>query len=270
VAELVSVWRIQRSIVIVPFEARLVRSSSAARRCRTTNAVPAHVEELIDVLRGLHQPMDALFRAGSKHFLSWRIVRKISGRQSRGILPSMADEKKPEDVLRDFATMALDVFKGSFGSLRNFLERVALPNCVDYFWEAKKETRDKTKREQTRHLFNAIVSLDSAVDYMFHEHTEAPTVTALIAGLPPEIGELRELANALKHCVRGNDRGGRFQPSPSKTPAKAVVYPKINVTVKLTNEGGPAGVKLDVSTEMLATANEILGRAFGYWFHYVQ
>jgi hypothetical protein len=40
--------------------------------------------------------------------------------------------------------------------------------------------------------------------------------------------------------------------------------------VKLTNGGGPAGVKLDVSTEMLAAANQALGADFGHWFRYVQ
>jgi hypothetical protein len=182
----------------------------------------------------------------------------------------MENEKKPEEVPRDFAEMALDIFKGSFGSLRNFLEMVALPNCVDYFREAEKETRDKTKREQTRHLFNAIVSLDCAVDYMFSEQTQVSSFRVFFSGQPAEVRNLREISNALKHCVRGSEKGGLFRPDPSKTAAKAVVYPKINVTVKLTNEGGPAGVKLDVSTEMLGAANEVLTAAFGYWFHYVQ
>jgi hypothetical protein len=183
----------------------------------------------------------------------------------------MTNQKTPEDVFRDFAEKVTDIFKGSFGSLRNFLETVALQNCVDYFRELEKESPDKTKREQARHLFNAIVSLDSAVDYMFWEQTQAPTVKALIAGLPSEIGELREMANALKHCVRGGyDKGGRFQPNPSKTPAKAIVRPQVNVTVKLTNEGGPAGIRMDVSTELLEAAHRALLAAFGYWRRYAE
>ncbi len=197
--------------------------------------------------------------------------RTIHAVATHGMLPVMANGKAPEEVLRQLFDKALDVFKGPFGSLRNFLEMVALPNCVDYFQEAETESRDAIRREQTRHLFNATVSLDSAVDYMFSEQTQASSVTALIASMPSEIGELREIANALKHCVRGrNDRAGQFQPDPSKTAAKAVVRPKFNVTVKLTNQDGPPGVKVDVSAELLAVANKSLAAAFAFWCRYVR
>lgn len=159
---------------------------------------------------------------------------------------------------------------GPLASFYNFLNMVALPNCVAYFEEKDDADRpDTTKRELTRLLFNAVVSLDSAFDYRYHQVGSDGKVTEHLKAYSIEHGcpalvELRDISNALKHCIRGYGT----KPNPDKVHAPQILPVQMQGSVSV-SDGIPT-VTATLSAEILAQADEALTKAFHYWYDWSQ
>lgn len=181
------------------------------------------------------------------------------------------NEHRPPSACASVApARPLETLGGPLGSFRNFLAMVALPNCIDYFDAEKRETGDTTRREETRHLFNAVVALDSVVDYMFHEQGAPGRLADFIATLnAPEVAALREIANALKHCVRGQHRGRAFQETSDKTHARDIHVSTLHVDVVAEANALPS-VNFEITSALLSDARDALANAFRYWHQYMQ
>jgi hypothetical protein len=165
----------------------------------------------------------------------------------------------------------MEILKGTFGSLNNFLAWIALPNCVAYFQRAE-AAQDLLHREQSRLLFNAAVSLDSAVDYRFSEEHQgrADEFRDNLFATNPELKELRELANAMKHAVRGRDTKQGFQVSADRLQASELVATQVSIKVDVSHPLSRPAVDVNLSADLLARADEILEAAFRYWIEQFQ
>lgn len=156
---------------------------------------------------------------------------------------------------------------GPLGSFRNFVSMIVLPNVCDYDREQKRLaeglSKDSTRRELTRRLFNAVVALDSAVDHYYHDVKPGTSLQDFLKTLPPEIAQLRELSNAMKHCVRGTEKKGVFTVADGKAHAKDIA--KTHIEGSVTIENGVPVVQLTFSSTLLEGADELLGSAFRYW-----
>ena len=165
----------------------------------------------------------------------------------------------------------MEILKGTFGSLHNFLAWIALPNCEAYF-HRDEERDDSLYRERSRLLFNAVVALDSAVDYSFSEAASGRSdeFMAELLGTHPELGELRELANAMKHAIRGRDTKQGFRVWEDKLHAAKLVTPRLSAEIDISNPASPKVVNLDLTADLVDRADEILGAAFRHWFDLFQ
>lgn len=145
---------------------------------------------------------------------------------------------------------------GAFGSLYNFLNLIVFPNVIEYFHANESDTPDLTRRRQSRAFFNAVVALDSAADYLFHSSTPRSErdASAFIRALGvPALVELREIANAIKHCVRHR---------PEQLHAANVAKPALGAELDTSNG---VQVKLEFSVEFFKVADEHLGAAWRFW-----
>lgn len=160
---------------------------------------------------------------------------------------------------------------GPLGSFRNFVSMIALPNVCDYYHEQKRHaeglSKDSTRRELTRLLFNAVVALDSAVDHCYHDLNPGKSLQDFLRTLPPEIAQLRELSNAMKHCVRGTEKKGVFTMADGKTHAKDIA--KTHIKGSVTLENGVPDVQLTFSSALLEGVDELVGAAFRYWVDHI-
>ena len=161
---------------------------------------------------------------------------------------------------------------GPLGSFRNFISMIALPNVCDYDHEQKRHaeglSKDSTRRELTPLLFNAVVALDSAVDLYYHDVNPGTSLQDFLKTLPPEIAQLRELSNAMKHCVRGTEKKGVYTVADGKTHAKDIA--KTHIEGSVTFENGVPDVQLTFSSTLLEGAVELVGAAFRYWVSHLQ
>lgn len=151
----------------------------------------------------------------------------------------------------------MSVFDGAFGNLHNFVHFIALNNCVEYF-NAEPNPADTTQRERSRMLFNAVVALDSAADHAYYAETRDVTFKqfrAQLCKIEPALDELRELANAMKHCVTG--RADRLN---------GVELAQTTVVFDLDSSNQPwPAIRAEVETQLLADADRILEAAFRFW-----
>jgi hypothetical protein len=145
---------------------------------------------------------------------------------------------------------------GAFGSLYNFLNLVVFYNVREYFDVRETEHGDPIGRVQARALFNAVVALDSAADYLFHAQPgESRNISAFLKSLnEPALLEIREIANAVKHCVRHR---------PEKLHAAEVARPGVAFEVEA-SEG--FRVNLQFSVAFFDAANQSIERAWQFWF----
>ena len=180
------------------------------------------------------------------------------------------------------ATRAMRRFTalGPFHGAMNFLDMVALPNCQAYF--KAMQGAPTPNRETDRLLFNAAVALDSVVDHLFHEHPEGEKyqdANSFMKGDHRDVDnlwkeedrrkleDLRDLANALKHRVRGGGKGGAFTRNDKKMHAHGYAPTEITVDVRMEADSWVA--KLAVPTDRKA-AHEVLEQAWQYWCRYSQ
>jgi hypothetical protein len=144
---------------------------------------------------------------------------------------------------------------GAFGSLYNFLSFIVFPNVIEYFDTCKLENRDIIRRDQSRALFNAVVALDSAADYLFHaEGRQERDPAAFIRALNvPALVELREIANAVKHCVRHR---------PEQLHSASVARPGVGFDLDTSNG---IQVKIQFSMDFFEVANRHVEGAWHFW-----
>lgn len=149
---------------------------------------------------------------------------------------------------------------GAFGNLHNFLHFVVFYNVTEYFDSCKSDEPDITRRAQSRALFNAVVALDSAADYLFHaESRPGQDVLTFLRNLnEPALLEIREIANALKHCVRRR---------PEQLHAAQVARPALGFEVDTSRD---IAVKLQFSVDFFVTANQSIEKAWQFWFDCAQ
>jgi len=159
-----------------------------------------------------------------------------------------------QSVLDEVAGKGL--MAGAFGSLYNFLNLVVFYNVREYFDACESEPADSTRRAQSRALFNAVVALDSAADYLFHaEQRQVPDTLAFLKNLnEPALLEIREIANAVKHCVRRK---------PQHLQAAQVARPNLHAVVDATAE---VNVQLRFSVQFFEAARPNIERAWQFWF----
>lgn len=129
----------------------------------------------------------------------------------------------------------IEMFKGPLGSHRNYIIHIALANQRDYRRMRKKHeeegrTATPDKYREFRLFLNAVESFNNVLDYMYFEyegrirHRTLETFRSAVHKKYPQLGELSELANAYKHCVRRNNDQLR---------ARDVQAPRLNIRVKL-------------------------------------
>jgi len=163
-------------------------------------------------------------------------------------------EAAVQSVLDELAGKGL--IAGAFGSLYNFLNLVVFYSVTEYFDACESEPADSTRRAQSRALFNAVVALDSAADYLFHaEQRQEPDTLAFLKNLnEPALLEIREIANAVKHCVRRK---------PQHLQAAQVARPNLHAVVDATAE---VNVQLRFSVQFFEAARPNIERAWQFWF----
>jgi hypothetical protein len=145
-----------------------------------------------------------------------------------------------------------------FASLHNFLNFVVFENFVEYDQARTSDPADSTRRRQQRLLFNAVVAFDSAVDYAFQitggakDATEF--LTKVLAKKEPALLRVREFANAMKHCV-----------TKSRDRLDASGLATTTIHVSITIEDGAPNVDLDLTTDLIADAEQALDSAWRFW-----
>src|SRR6188768_306251 len=160
----------------------------------------------------------------------------------------------------------MNAIKPAFANVHNFLHFILLPNCIESFDAQEQNTNDTTRRDEHRHMFNAVVGLDSAVDHAFSAKPRKISFERYrdeLIAREPVLGKLREVANALKHCVT------RDTPAKPRPNAADVSQLTINVDVGL-SEGGTLITKVDLTTEFLLDAKKTVEEAFRFWLAYAQ
>lgn len=147
-----------------------------------------------------------------------------------------------------------------FGNLHNFLHFVAFTNLLQLDDEQRKERKESTRREEQRLLFNAVVAFDCAVDYAFHEtggeaeYGSEQKFLQKLAEVEPALLRLREFSNAMKHhSTRRTD----------KLNAADLATGTISGTVSI-NSGEPK-VSVELTTELIADAKDVVTAAWHYW-----
>lgn len=158
----------------------------------------------------------------------------------------------------------MNALKHSFATLHNFLNHIVLNNCVEYFHSQEANPGDRTRRDEHRHLFNAVVALDSVVDHLYFAKSRTETFQVFfdqVATEAPVILKVRELANALKHCVT------RDRPNKPKPNAADLAELKLHVKVDFSGEV-PSVTSVDVSAEFLLDAPKTVEEAWNYWIQY--
>jgi hypothetical protein len=161
----------------------------------------------------------------------------------------------------------MSTFDGAFGNLHNFLHFIALPNCLDFFHREQSEREevanngqvaDVTRRELSRVLFNAVVSLDTVLDYAFHAEGGGPDQGPFNQRLFQKeraLAELREISNAMKHCVTRNaDRLDGAEVVQTRIHGEAVVTDALAVNVTI-----------QIEAKVISRANDALGNSFRFW-----
>jgi hypothetical protein len=145
-----------------------------------------------------------------------------------------------------------------FANLHNFLHFVVFDNFVEYDMARTSDPADSTRRKQQRLLFNAVVAFDSAVDHAFQltggAKNEAEFLTNVLAKQEPALLRVREIANAMKHCVtRNRDR----------LDASGLATTTLHVSVTI--DGRAPNVDLGLTSELIPDADEALDRAWRFW-----
>ncbi len=167
----------------------------------------------------------------------------------------------------------MSTLAGPLATFYNFLAMIAFPNCVEYFKE-QEEPSDKSQRRLVRLLFNAVVAMDSAFDYRHWQSTskELDVAVALkdycAANNCPELLELREVSNALKHSIRAKRQSGVLERDDTKLHAHQIH--ETTLTGEVQFDGEKLGVNISISSKLIERADKALEKAWQYWHGWYQ
>jgi len=160
----------------------------------------------------------------------------------------------------------MEIFKGPLGSFFNYLQYIALDNCLDYIRLAKgnkEEGRNKTpdKYKQLRYFLNAIESLNNLPEYFFHQYKKEENwsekdLNTILGGIRQKhkvLRDIEQIANAYKHCIRRN-----------QTHLHATDLQSPNLTATIGQDG------VDVNYDFKSIEDEeLMGEAFKFWIDYL-
>src|SRR6187402_599151 len=163
----------------------------------------------------------------------------------------------------------MSTFDGAFGNLHNFLHFIALNNCVDFDHHARSEEEelaakgriaDVTQRKYSRLLFNAVTSLDAVLDYAFHAEgggtdEQQREFNKVLFAKEPALAELREVSNAMKHCITRNS---------NKLNGEGVIQTRITGEVTVSRELH-VDVHVQFEVDIVPRATDALEKAFRFW-----
>ncbi len=156
-------------------------------------------------------------------------------------------------------------FKTPLGSHKNYIEHIVLRNCQDYMITAGIINDNLTplgenKREEFRHYFNSIVSMEQILDYLYFETKDNYKIKSgqrnfkkNILNQHPILKEISETANAFKHCITNN---------PDKKNAKDAVTSTIKTNISLSK-----GLQ-DIAQEYHYDS-QLLIEGFKFWLEYI-
>jgi hypothetical protein len=170
----------------------------------------------------------------------------------------------------------MQFFCGPLGDHRNYLNHIALSNCVDYFalrkhHQERSDSSTSAKYKELRYFLNAVESLNNVLDYFFYEyegeigHSKIRDFIKAAHSKYPELKEVSDLANAYKHCVREFVSGQKRSDLPW---AKHLQRTDVLVHVKISRN---KDVKVAAEYNFQGPLNEhreSLDRAFKFWFDY--
>ncbi len=173
-----------------------------------------------------------------------------------------------DEISGDWITQPMPLLGSPFANHFAFLNFVALPLFVAYE-RRMREPADAFERSRSASMFAAVVALDAVPEYVFHDLGAWPSEGELrreLARGAPALGELHELANALKHCRRGrlNRATGRFEVADGKLHAADVAPTDAQVGVEM-GEGGAVRVTLSLGAPILARIPECLEECWRFW-----
>jgi len=172
------------------------------------------------------------------------------------------------------------IFTGPLETPRNYIEHIALPNCMDYFnllksnrEQGRHGTPDKFK--EFRYFINAAESVNNIIEYIyFHtyeDNNNPPTFNQykreFLDG-NDRLKQLSDIVNAYKHCLRGfyDRRNGRFRINENAIHARDLAENEIHFRMG-SNVGKPL-VEVQYSFNGIDN-EEILCHAFRYWTDYL-
>jgi hypothetical protein len=174
----------------------------------------------------------------------------------------------------------IETFKGPLGSHRNYIVHVALANGVDYISLKKRHQEDgrsatPDRYKELRYFLNAVESFNNIADYLYFEHEDriahgsvGKFRTALHAKYP-ELGDLAELANAYKHCVRGKEdkKTNKTKKNNRLLWARDLQRPALNI--RITPGETKPSVEVDYEFPWPIEEHEAkLNKAFEFWLGY--
>jgi hypothetical protein len=169
----------------------------------------------------------------------------------------------------------MEFIKGPLGSHRNYLNHIALMNCIDYFNLQKKheemnESNTPSKYEELRLFLNAIESLNNILDYFYYENEDSISHSKLndfkraVFGQYPALNDVADIANAYKHCIR-EGRSGKNAKLPW---AKDLQKPSLVVDINISDTSQPK-VEAEFKFEWpISEHEEAISEAFRFWIKY--
>ena len=161
----------------------------------------------------------------------------------------------------------MEVLKGPLGSHLNYLRYIALPNCMEYDNENRRQKEAnasgmRAAYERLRLFLNAIVTFNHVVDYFFHENKASRAwtdkqqgkITGDIRKNHKILADIAELANAFKHCRTTGKQ---------KADSADLQEPVLRLQVSLK----PVSVSANLDFDSIED-EDIIGEAFRFWVAY--
>ncbi len=173
--------------------------------------------------------------------------------------------------------MSYDSFGGVLCGHHNYLVHMCFPNFIDYdrlLTESSESKRKSSKDsyKELRYFLNAIESFNNVLDYLFWEYRERIEFKSdskfkeRVHAEFPILGQLADLANAYKHCVRKGVNEGKIS-------AEQLQENRISASIYYSGEEFGFSIDVKVGYEfsgVMAEHNEILGNVWAFWIEYHQ
>ena len=176
----------------------------------------------------------------------------------------------------------MNCFLGPLGHNKNYIQDIALDNCIDYYDlikknESKKKLATSDKSKELRYFLNAAESLNNILEYMYIDSLDKieEYKTEDLNKLKNDyykkysfLEELSDISNAYKHRLRFR-RGNKL--NNSKIHAKDLMSNKLSVDINFEHENGLCKGVI-ASTKYLYENNynpDLINKAFKYWIDYI-